>query len=162
MSYPYILGPDEHHLDQYYRWLSRWVYVCIPVLFLINEIFIRSHLAEYLKSPKYPWSILALALNLQNIYIVDLRLVFFGLIPLTAGYAITYSLLPKWNTRASRVGMKSGIPSNAAEYQIAFFYIENIIQKISFFVWHFVLMMISFLFGIVTPCMVINLFRSLP
>lgn len=159
MSYPYFLGPDEHRLSNYYRRLNLLAYMFFPLIIVLNELLIRPHLPAYRESLNNVWSTIALALNAQvpasAAISIHLMMALFALC-----LAITFVSLPKWGLQATKASMKTGLPAYA-DYKSAYFQLENSIQRIGFFTWHFMLMRISFFFGVFMPCIGINLFRSL-
>jgi hypothetical protein len=159
MIYPFFLGPEEHRLFSYYRRINLWSYIFFPMIIALNELLIRPRLPAYRESPERFWSMLALLLNAQVPASVGVSIhVTLGLCALCL--ATTFVLLPKWGLRAAKISVKHGLPAYA-EYKAAYFYFENSIQRFGFFMWHSVLMPVSFFFGVFVPCMVISLFRSL-
>jgi hypothetical protein len=159
MNYPYFLGHEDHRLGDYYKTLNRLSFVLIPVLFALNELFVRPSILAFKASPERLWSIIALALNAQipESAGASAYLVIALFMPVTA---ILFFVLPKWGVRATTAAMKSGLPSYT-EYSCAHFQIKNLLQRTAFFGWHRVLMPIAFFLGICSLYMTINLFRSL-
>jgi hypothetical protein len=159
MNYPFFLGPEDHRLGDYYKTLNRWGFILMPLLFALNELFVRPNLSIYKASPDRLWSIVALTLNAQIPVSMGVR-AYLVIALFMMGLAAFFLMLPKWGPRATRVGMKSGLPTYS-EYKSAYFQIENQIHRTVFFVWHRVLMRIAFFIGICSLCTAINLFRSL-
>ncbi len=159
MNYPFFLGPEDHRLGDYYKKLNRSSFILMPLLFVLNELYVRPNLLVYKASSERLWSIIALALNAQipvSVGVSAYLAIAFFMICLA-----TFSLLlPKWGPRSTRVGMKSGLPTYT-EYKSAYFQIENQLHRAVFFVWHRVLMVMAFFLGICSLCMTVNLFRSL-
>lgn len=159
MNYPFFLGPEGHHLGDYYKTLNRLSYMLTPVLFAVNEFFVRPSLPMYRASPERFWSVIALTLNAQTPESAG-ESAYLAIALFMLGVATFFLTLPKWGVRATTSGMKSGLPSYA-EYSGAHFQIKNQLQNAAFFAWHRVLMPIAFFFGICSLCMTINLFRNL-
>jgi hypothetical protein len=159
IKYPFFWGPEEHCLSDYYRQLNRWFYILSPLVFLVNEFFIRPGLVGYKETSNSIGSILALTLNAQ-IPLGQGMPVIGAIATYSLCLAINFVMLPKWGGRPSKAAMKSGLPIDD-EYKGAFFYITNPIQKNAFVCWNAISIRISFFFASFIPCMGINLFRSL-
>jgi hypothetical protein len=158
-SYPFFLGPEEHGLPAYYRRLNRFAFAFSPLIFVVNEFFIRPDLSVYKKTPEALWSIIALTLN-SEIPTAHTMPVIAAIALYSACLGINVYMLPKWGPRAAKVGMKSGLPTNA-EYAIAYFQISNRIEKMAFTFWNSIFVPVSFFFASFLPCMFVNLIRSL-
>jgi hypothetical protein len=159
MSYPFFLGPEEHGLPAYYRRLNRLGFILMPLVFVANEFFIRPDLSVYKKTPEALWSLIALTLN-SEIPTTHTMPVIAAIALYSACLGINFYLLPKWGPRATKVGMKSGLPTNA-EYETAYFQISNRIEKIAFMLWNTIFIRISIVLLSFFLCMFINLLRSL-
>jgi hypothetical protein len=158
-SYPFFLGPQEHGLAAYYRLLNRLGLILILLVFVLNEFLIRPNLATYKKTPEALWSLIGLTLNadvpMSHALTVIAAITFFGLCTW-----FNFYLLPKWGPRATKVGMKSGLPKNE-EYAIAYFGISNRIEKWAFSCWHSIVVPIIFFYSSLLTCMFISLLRGL-
>lgn len=159
MSYPYFLGPDEHRLFSHYRTLNGLAFVLMPLVFVLNEFLVRPHLNAYRELPEGIWAITVLLLSAQ-IPTSSGTTVMSALIVIAGCYAVCFFMLPKWGFRPSQMSMKSGLPTYI-EYKSAVFFIQSTARRLAFFVWHSLLMRVSFFLGVFIPTMVINLFRSL-
>lgn len=159
MTYPYFLGPDGHRLFNYYCKLNRWSFILMPLGLLLNEFFIRPHLDAYKDTPNQFLSIVSLTLNAQVPHAQWAYVYGAIVIYLIAMFVVSLGL-PKWNSRPSTVGLKSG-RLLLADYESAHFCIKNPAQKSVFSFWHSILMPFTFFLGSLTVCAVINLFRYL-
>lgn len=161
-SYPFFLGPAEHRLLTYYRRLNRLGYILIPLIFLVNEFFVRPDLAVYKNAPETLWSIIALTLNAADTADHVMPLIA-SIVLYSVFLTINLLLLPKWGPRPTKIGMKSGLPPprDVDVYGYAYFLISNPIQKFAFMCWHSVLMPVTAFFVSFMPCGFVNLLRSL-
>jgi len=156
---PYVLEPNKHRLRFFYRRLNKIGLVMIVLIVTVNELFLRNNLLSYSASPEKFSSLVVLTLNASAPSSFAQKLIFvFPLLALC--YAVLFTLLPKWGVQCLKRNLKTGLPVYE-EYGNTYFFIDSQIQKIAFYLWHSVLMRVSFLFATFIPCMGINLFRSL-
>jgi hypothetical protein len=162
MEYPYFLGPDEHRLGAYYRTLQRLGFALMPVVFVLNEFLVRTHLDAYQQTPDRFWSLFVLTLNGQ-MPPAQWAKVYWVIVTYFIALTLVRSMLPKWNTRASKVILRSSfLPIlEIDDYRVAYFYIKNLPQKIVFLVWHWVATPSGFFIGSLLPCMGVNFIRSI-
>lgn len=158
MKYPYILSPKEHRLDSYYERLNRYASIFWLAPLIVNELFIRPYWDAYQNHPDNFFSMFAFTLNAQASSETVLGLAFYFFIPVTVCFGLTFLLLPRWSSRDMKRKMNSGLPPKN-EYATSYYYFQKSYERMAFFIWHFVLMRISFSLLIFVPTMAINLFR---
>ena len=129
----------------------------MALVIVLNEFILRNGLPQYAATPEKLWSLIVLTLNAKAPDFFGQYLIF--LFPILACcYAAIFTQLPKWGQQLRR-NLKSGLPSYE-DYGKIYFFIDTDRERVAFYLWHSVLMRISFLFAVIIPCMGINLFRS--
>ena len=158
MEYPYFLDPQRHRLATYYQWLNISGFVLMPFVYLLNELYIRPKLEIYRAFPDAVDSIFFLLINasLSQINAASLYVV---MLSIAATFSLTYFFLPKWGIRPIRISMKSGLPKYN-EYGFCYFYMQNRANAFAHWVWHYFLMIISFVVAVLLPSFFINTFRG--
>jgi hypothetical protein len=158
-SLPYFVGPDEHGLHKYYQTLNRIGIVGMVLVLLANEWFLRSRLPVYSATQDRLWSKVVLALNAETELLIG-NAFFLSIVLVPLSCLIVSLCQPKWGARASPRALKTSLPFQLG-YDKVHFYFEHRIQQVGFFIWHYVLMQLAFLVGLVLPCFFIGFLRSL-
>lgn len=159
MAYPRVITPDVHQLREHYKTKRNLTLTAIPVLFLVNELLFREHIAVYQRAPESPISLLILAINgtLPTSEANYLRNLILGLAIVIASIAC---LLPKWTLGPRGQIFRSNQPLDFEELGLAQFHVKNKTQHVIFWVWHHVLSWLGVAGAPILFCFLLNLARS--
>ena len=158
-SLPYFVDPYEHGIHRYYQTLNRIGIAGMVLVLVANEMFLRSSLPIHRSTPDRQGSKLVLALNAEpELLIGNTFFATLNVLPLSC--LLTSLCQPKWGARASTRALKTSLPFQLG-YDKVYFYFEHRFQQIGFWVWHYVLMQLAFLVGLVLPCFFIGILRGL-
>ena len=116
---PYVLEPQQHQLDRFYKNLYRAGVPLTVLLILLNEFFLSGGLHQHISTPENLWSLFVLMLNVKMPYEQGL-MIRTGLVSFCALSLVVLMKLPKWGLRPVKRGLKSGLP-DYEDYGTAYF-----------------------------------------
>jgi hypothetical protein len=158
-SLPYFVDPYEHGLHRYYQTLNRIGIAGMVLVLMANELFLRSGLPIHRSTPDRLWSKVVLTLNAETELLIG-NAFFLTIVLVPLACLIASLCQTRWGARASTRALKTSLPFQLG-YDKVYFYFEHRFQQICFWVWHYVLMQLAFLVGLVLPCFFIGFLRAL-